>query len=515
MGQQGKLSLALLDYFMTIANSIASQERIDITEIFPKVFSPYGKDFVSNMYSKYFNQIINASMTILMTTAPASLETRQTTPSVVKLIYVVALCVILLVCSSLHDTTLNWSTTVERELLLPEKSPTMLLLADDGDIVYWKESPLHDTTLNWSTTVEREWLLPEKPPAMLLLTNFGWNQPNVTAGLEVYRGLRTRKLVHGIINHPWFHPTAWEDINSGRLQVSPTTRYYIFLDRETCAEKNYPNYMGGLRNNRDAAGGRGECCGWREHFIHEVMNSTVMSSSRAKFVLFECGGNGPKPHFVQDRLLYNNSKLVFTSVSANVQYSNRQPQDLGLPPPVQHPYELSNEQRRDIESCAAEANRTKLLTYTGQLRTPVRQELAKLDNDKDIIVRHMWLTPNNTTMGTRLLHSLALESSFSAAPRGDNLFSYRFAEVMSCGSIPVVHADDWVFPFAPQLINWSFIVVILPESRANETADILRSISLEERCRMRRRVVEIYDRYLKTEEGTVNGIIESLERLPP
>ena len=245
------------------------------------------------------------------------------------------------------------------------------------------------------------------------------------------------------------------------------------------------------------------------------MNSTVMSSSRAKFVLFECRGHGPKPHFVQDRLLYNNSKVVFASVSANVRYSNRQPQDLGLPPPVQHPYELSNEQRRDIESCAAEANRTKLLTYTGQLRTPVRQELAKLDNDKDIIVRRMWLTPNNTAMGTRLLHSLALESSFSAAPRGDNLFSYRFAEVMSCGSIPVVHADDWVFPFAPQLINWSFIVVILPESRANETADILRSISLEERCRMRRRVVEIYDRYLKTEEGTVNGIIESLERLPP
>ena len=79
---------------------------------------------------------------------------------------------------------------------------------------------------------------------MVLLTNFGWNQPNVTAGLEIYRGLRTRMLVHGIINHPWFHPTAWEDINSGRLQVSPTTRYYVFLDRDTCLEMNCPNYMG-------------------------------------------------------------------------------------------------------------------------------------------------------------------------------------------------------------------------------------------------------------------------------
>ena len=106
---------------------------------------------------------------------------------------------------------------------------------DDSATLSWKESPLHDTALNWSTTVEREWLLPEKPSAMPLLANFGWNQLNVTtAGLEVYRGPRMHNLIHSIINHPWFHPTAWEDINSGRLQVSQSTRYYVFLDRDTC-----------------------------------------------------------------------------------------------------------------------------------------------------------------------------------------------------------------------------------------------------------------------------------------
>ena len=426
-----------------------------------------------------------------------------------KLIYAVALCVVLLICSSLGRSMkgLTFDLLVQQFHDAPA--------SDDGATTSWKKSPLHDTTLNWSTTVEREWLLPEKPLAMVLLTNFGWNQPNVTAGLEVYRGLRTRKLVHGIVNHPWFHPTAWEDINSGRLQVSPTTRYYVFLDRETCAEKNYPNYgLDGLHGNRDPVGGRGECCGWKEHFIHGVMNSTVMSSPNAKFVLFECGGTGPRGHFRQDRVLYNNSKLVFASVSASVR-QNPQPQDLGLPPPAQHPYDLSTEQRRDIESCASEANRTKLLTYTGQFRTSVRKELKKLDNGKDIILWNMRMNPNNTAKGIQRLHLLALESSFSATPRGDNLFSYRFVEVMSCGSIPVVHADNWVYPFAPQLINWSSIVVILPESRANETADVLRSIPLEERCRMRRRVVEIYDRYLKNGEGTVNGIVESLERLHP
>ena len=282
-----------------------------------------------------------------------------------------------------------------------------------------------------------------------------------------------------------------------------------------CAEKNYTNYcVDGLHGNRDAVGGWGECCGWRKHFIHGVMNSTVMSSPNAKFVLFECGGTGPRKHFRQDRVLYNNSKLVFASVSASVR-QNPQPQDLGLPPPAQHPYELSNKKRRDIESCTSEANQMKLLTYTGQFRTHMCKELSKLDNDKDIILWHMQMTPNDTAKGIQRLHSLALKSSFSTTPRGENLCLYRIVEVMSCESISVVHANNWVYPFAPKLINWSSIVVILPESRANEMADVLHSIPLEEWCWLRQCVVEIYDWYLKTGEGTINGIVESLERLPP
>jgi hypothetical protein len=45
--------------------------------------------------------------------------------------------------------------------------------------------------------------------------------------------------------------------------------------------------------------------------------------------------------------------------------------------------------------------------------------------------------------------------------------------------------------------------------------NILRSLSLEERCRRRRQVVEIYDRYMKTGDATIRGLIESLELLSP
>lgn len=408
---------------------------------------------------------------------------------------------------------------LEGDFAIALSNSSQNLSSNDGTTVSWQSSswdhasPLHDQTLNWSLTVERQWLGTKKRPrAMLLLTNFGWNQPNQTAGLEIYRCLRTRYLVNGVINHPWFHPTAWEEINSGAMKLSPTVRYYVFLDRETCAERNYPYYSGGRSGNRDSMAGRAECCGFHQHFIHEIMNSTVLSSPNAKLILFECGGHGPKPHFKQDRAWYNGSRLVFASLSAHDEH-DRRPQDLGLPPPAQHPCVLSDQQRQDIESCTAELNRTKLLTYTGQMRTRVRQKLARLHNPDDGVLVQM--KPNDTEKAQHLLRNLAVDSIFSATPRGDNLFSYRFTEAMSCGSIPVVHADHWVYPFSPLLLNWSSIVVILPESRASETVTFLRSISLEERCQRRRQVVEIYDRYMKTGDATIHGLIDSLELLAP
>lgn len=97
-------------------------------------------------------------------------------------------------------------------------------------------NPLNDQTIAWNTTMSRPWLddSAEKPPAMILLTNVGWNHPNQTFGIRQYRGLRTVELVEGIVNHEYFHPTAWEELNSGAMEISETTRYYIFLDEEHC-----------------------------------------------------------------------------------------------------------------------------------------------------------------------------------------------------------------------------------------------------------------------------------------
>lgn len=99
-------------------------------------------------------------------------------------------------------------------------------------------SPLNDQTVVWDTTVGRPWLNSSvaNPKAMLLLTTFGWNHPNQTFGISQYRNFRTSELLDGIVNHPWFHPTAWDDINTGVMEISNDTRYYVFLDSETCGK---------------------------------------------------------------------------------------------------------------------------------------------------------------------------------------------------------------------------------------------------------------------------------------
>jgi hypothetical protein len=94
---------------------------------------------------------------------------------------------------------------------------------------------------------------------------------------------------------------------------------------------------------------------------------------------------------------------------------------------------------------------------------------------------------------------------------GDNLFSYRFTEIISCGSIPVVYADNWLLPFGKDLINWTDAAVVIPEAETLDTVNILSRISVEQRCRMRQTVYEMYQKYMETGRGVVRGIIENFE----
>jgi hypothetical protein len=131
------------------------------------------------------------------------------------------------------DIIIGEATTV-----LSSSNATRANITTSSNMTASQESPLNDQTVHWDASIHRPWLDPDSPnpPGMLLLTTYGWNQPNQTMGITLYRNFRTAELLNGIVNHPWFHPTAWDDINSGKMELSNETRYYVFLDSETCGK---------------------------------------------------------------------------------------------------------------------------------------------------------------------------------------------------------------------------------------------------------------------------------------
>jgi hypothetical protein len=102
-------------------------------------------------------------------------------------------------------------------------------------------------------------------------------------------------------------------------------------------------------------------------------------------------------------------------------------------------------------------------------------------------------------------------SKFAACPRGDNRFSYRFTEILSAGAIPVVHSDGWVLPFREELVDWKECALHIPEKNINVTVEIISQIDDKKRCQMRKRCYEVYQKYMRTTEGTITGIVEGLE----
>lgn len=142
----------------------------------------------------------------------------------------------------------------DKQILTVEEQLLALRLTD-GRLI-------NDPTLPWNATMYRPWLDPdlsveEQPPAMILLTTLlttkGWNQPNVSQGMSFPRHRYETALYSALVNHPWFHPTAFADIESGNLQIRTRgDRYYVFPDVHVKDFPNWPVY-GGQAVNFDSS----------------------------------------------------------------------------------------------------------------------------------------------------------------------------------------------------------------------------------------------------------------------
>lgn len=102
-------------------------------------------------------------------------------------------------------------------------------------------------------------------------------------------------------------------------------------------------------------------------------------------------------------------------------------------------------------------------------------------------------------------------SVFGFCPGGSHANSFRFTEVLSGGSIPVLLPES-VAPYSPE-VNWSKCVVRVSQARIVDLPRILASISAEEIRHRQKECRSLYENYLKHEPGQWQGLEVSLQIL--
>lgn len=86
---------------------------------------------------------------------------------------------------------------------------------------------------------------------------------------------------------------------------------------------------------------------------------------------------------------------------------------------------------------------------------------------------------------TTFFADMMWNSTFGFAPGGAGMGSYRFSEMLSTATIPVV-VDDFIPPLYPE-IDWSGCIVWVSEARIVDLPRMLRSISVDEISRRQKR----------------------------
>lgn len=395
------------------------------------------------------------------------------------------------------------------------------------------DSPIYDQTLEWDPHLRRVWLdyesrvsdssSLERPPYMIVLTSYEWNQRNQRKAMRYSRSIRSTQLYQAIVNHPFFHPHAYQQIRNGTRAVDPTLTYYVVLDVETCFEANYPNYGKSYYGNCDGSFRRAKysthimkriapCYNFEScHYIdQELQTNPIFTSDASKnqLVLLDCRGNGQSVAF--RKVQHPTSQIALVTLSSTASQLQTTV-DQGLPPPAVQSIQLSTTEQAAVSECQANT-RPYFLTFSGDFkRHAIRKELAQLDTTRNahpsnhsiFITDSQYLRESYHLTYTDLLK----QSEFAAVPRGDNLYSYRFTEVLAAGAIPVLLGNpEWVLPFRPEWVDWSQCVIRI--ENVSQVVPVLQSL---ETCQRRQYCYSIYQKYMAGPRQVIDGIWKGLE----
>mmetsp|Transcript_26176 Transcript_26176/g.55233 ORF Transcript_26176/g.55233 Transcript_26176/m.55233 type:complete len:426 (+) Transcript_26176:213-1490(+) len=352
----------------------------------------------------------------------------------------------------------------------------------------------------------------------VVTTNYGWNTPSTH---NFPRRILTGEFFNATLAHPRYNASAWADLEA---HPDPDRKIIAFLDVDTCAESNYPVYNAkpDWRVNMEQSHPVPDIKIMRvvpdscQYIKRAAMSPALRANPESRLVLLDCVGS----ENVRLRTVCNDPS-VFESTQVIVAYyciksNNVRPFiDVGLPPPAIKHVNLTTSQREAVQSCQM---RKYLFSFQGKGGFG-RDNLLAFEKDEDFYIRifnertsYQNDIRTDGTDGTMAQDSnnfkgVMSDSVFAGSPRGDLLFSYRFAEILSAGAVPVVYADGWLPPFNEHVIDWSKCAVFIPESEYGKTAEILRAIPEEKRCEMQRCALDAWDKFVSNRAGWVRALV--------
>lgn len=356
----------------------------------------------------------------------------------------------------------------------------------------------------------------------IVTTDYGWR--GAGRGKKFSQRAISKEFFDAVTSHPKFNAAAsWREMNE---RPDPARRLVAFLDLDTCLENNYPTYGTQFEKNL-AIAVPGEK--WSEvldkscvYIKRAAESAALRANPKSRLVLLDCGNGpwyrlmdvcGPESNSAINGggwgNLLNNTQVIIAYYGTKKQ--SARPIDIGLPAPAIKPATLSAHERHWIATCHP-GRRRLLFSFQGQGGFR-RDRLALLDNGDDVYVRirdgkSYW----NKTGDFFKYADVLRDSLFAAAPKGDCLYSYRFAEVMSAGAVPVVYANHWLPPFSStadpdRVVNWTKCALFIGEGRMKYTMDWINPIPDDVRCDMQKCALAFWDEFGSSRKGWLKGIL--------
>lgn len=101
-----------------------------------------------------------------------------------------------------------------------------------------------------------------------------------------------------------------------------------------------------------------------------------------------------------------------------------------------------------------------------------------------------------------------MNSTFGLAPAGIQPNSYRFAEILSAGTIPVLVADNYVKPY-DTLVQWHRCILQFPSTEMHRIVPAVRGMKRKQVERRQHYCLQVYKKMFASEEKLLGAAMEA------